>query len=354
MNDSLDTVSEKSGMPPGALVHVGDVHSAESKISIIDYNQGALEERLIESIDDLLHYKDQETVTWVMIDGLSNVEIIEAIGKQFDIHPLVLEDILNTHQRPKFEEYDNYLYVVMKRLSLEEGPRSFLNEQISVLVLENIVFTFKEKADDLFLPLAKRIRNQKSRVRKLGSDYLMYAIIDIIVDQSFIVLDDLAETIDSLEDDVTSNPSPETLGAIQGLKREIIRIRKSATPSRELVASILRNDSDIIGEKTRLYFRDVFDHATHVSETIDSQREMVSGLLDIYNSMVGAKMNEVMKVLTIFASIFIPLTFIAGIYGMNFEHMPELKWEWAYPVLWGAFIVITAGLLVYFKKKRWL
>ena len=354
MNEPLNTASEKSGMSPGSLVYVGDLHAAESRISIIDYNHDDLEEQPLQSIDDLLHYKNRETVTWVMVDGLSNTKFIEAIGKLFGIHPLVLEDILNTHQRPKFEEYDDYFYIVMKLLTLDDTPYTVKSEQVSIVTFENFVFTFKETADDLFLPLMKRIRNRKSRFRRLGADYLTYSILDILVDQSFILMDNLADAIDSTEEELTSNPTSDSLGSIQGLKREIIGIRRSATSSRELIASILRSDSDIIHENTRLYFRDVFDHATHVSESIEAQKEAASGLLDIYNSIVSVKLNEVMKVLTIFASIFIPLTFIAGIYGMNFEHMPELKWEWAYPVLWGAFIVIPVALLIYFKKKNWL
>ncbi|QDT98507.1 magnesium/cobalt transporter CorA [Gimesia aquarii] len=356
MPDSLSNASEKLGMPPGSLIHVGDVLEAESRISVIDYDHEHLEESSIQSVDELLQFRKKETVTWVNIEGLKNVELTELIGQHFHIHPLVLEDILNTHQRPKFEEYDNYLYIVLKGLSLETDNDSFSvnHEQISILLFDEIVFTFKEKKDDMFLPLIQRIRSSTGRVRSLGTDYLTYTILDTIVDQNFVLLDSLDVKIDSVEDELLSEPTTETLVMIQRIKRELIDIRRSISPLRELLSSILRSDTKLIHEKTRIYFRDVFDHALRITETIDSYRDMLSGLLDIYISSVSNKMNEVMKVLTLFASIFIPLSFIAGIYGMNFENMPVLKWRWGYPAIWGVFITVPICLILFFKKKKWL
>lgn len=356
MSQSFNSSSEKSGMPPGTLIHVGDVLETESRISVIDFNHDYLEEPGIQALDELLQFREKETVTWVNIEGLKNVEVTKMIGTLFDIHPLVLEDILNTHQRPKFEEYDDYLYIVLKGLSPEDENKSFSvkYEQISILLFDDIVFTFKEKKDDLFLPLIQRIRNSNGRVRSLGSDYLTYTILDSIVDQNFVLLDSLDEKIDAVEDELLSKPTTETLVMIQRIKRELIDIRRSISPLRELLSSILRSDTKLIHEKTRIYFRDVFDHALRISENIDSYRDMLSGLLDIYISSVSNKMNEVMKVLTVFASIFIPLSFIAGIYGMNFEYMPELKWKWGYPAIWGVFIAVPIFLLLFFKKKKWL
>jgi magnesium transporter len=221
-------------------------------------------------------------------------------------------------------------------------------------VLDNFVVTFKEKTDDIFVPLKQRISNSKGRIRNLGSDYLAYAILDTIVDQTFSLLDSLDEMLESTEEELLTNPTSGTLVSIQRIKRELIYIRKSVSPLREMLATIMRSDSILIQEKTNIYFRDVYDHALRITESIESYRDMLSGLLDIYISSVSNKMNEVMKVLTIFASIFIPLTFIAGIYGMNFEYMPELKWKWAYPVLWVLFISIPVVLLIYFKNKKWL
>jgi magnesium transporter len=267
----------------------------------------------------------------------------------------VLEDILNTHQRPKFEEYDDYLYIVLKCLRAEDDQFAVTREQVSLLVLRNFVFAFKEKKDDLFHPVLQRIKTSKGRLRSMGADYLAYAILDTIVDQFFVLIDTLDDATIILEDTLlTTEPQQETLNTIQRLKREIIGIRKDISPLRDLTAGLLRSESELINETTRIYLRDVSDHAVRVTESIETYREILSGLLEIYITSVSNKMNEVMKVLTVFASIFIPLTFLAGIYGMNFEHMPELKWTWAYPALWVAFITIPVVLLVYFKKKKWL
>ncbi len=354
MSDSLSTVSDKSGMLPGSLVHVGDVHEGVTRLSVVDYRSEYTNEHSIQSINELSQYKDSSSITWVIIEGLADVRVAADIGKMFDIHPLVLEDILNTHQRPKFEEYDDYLFIVLKCLRPEKGEFSVHYEQISILMLGNVVLLFKEKADDLFHPLLKQVRSSKGRLRSLGSDYLTYAILDTIVDQGFLLIDALDETVILVENDVYDNPVPATLNQIQRLKREMINVRRNMSPVREMLSAMLRSESRLINEHTFLYLRDVSDHSLRVMESIESYRDILSGLLEIYISSISNKMNEVMKVLTVFASIFIPLTFLAGIYGMNFEYMPELHWRWAYPVLWVAFITIPAVLLVYFKKKKWL
>jgi len=354
MPDSLTNISDKAGMPPGTLVHVGDTHEAESRITVIDYSKENIEERIIGSIDEILPCLDSNTVTWLNIEGLKDIIPIESVGRILNIHPLVLEDILNTHQRPKFEEHDNYLYIVLKSLSVENSTLSIGYEQISILMLNNLVVTFKEKKDDIFIPLMQRLKNGKGRIRNMGSDYLTYAVLDTIVDQMFFIIDSIDEIIETTEEHLLVNPTSGSLSAIQQIKRELIYIRKSISPLREVLAAIPRSDSPLIQEKTHIYFRDVYDHVLRITETIESHRDMLTGLLDIYMSSVSNKMNEVMKVLTVFASIFIPLTFIAGIYGMNFEYMPELKWKWAYPTLWIAFILIPIVLIIYFKRKKWL
>ena len=355
MNASLSNVSEKSGLPPGSLVHVGEVQDAKTRMTVVDYSKDNIEEQQIHSIDDILEYKKSDTVTWVIIEGLTNVAIVERIGMIFDIHQLVLEDILNTHQRPKFEEYDDHLYIVLKALLSENKNFTVVYEQVSIIVLENFVIVFKEKTDDLFKPIQQRIKTSKGRIRSLGSDYLTYAILDTIVDQNFFLIDSLDDAITTVEDSLlASEPTRETLHTIQMLKREIISVRKNVSPIRELMAGLLRSESELIDEKTHIYLRDVSDHVIRVIESVESYRDILTGLLDVYISSVSNKMNEVMRVLTVFASIFIPLTFLAGIYGMNFEYMPELKWRWAYPALWVVFILLPVVLLVYFKKKKWL
>ena len=355
MNASLSNVSEKSGLPPGSLVHVGEVQDAKTRMTVVDYSKDNIEEQQIHSIDDILEYKKSDTVTWVIIEGLTNVAIVERIGMIFDIHQLVLEDILNTHQRPKFEEYDDHLYIVLKALLSENKNFTVVYEQVSIIVLENFVIVFKEKTDALFKPIQQRIKTSKGRIRSLGSDYLTYAILDTIVDQNFFLIDSLDDAITTVEDSLlASEPTRETLHTIQMLKREIISVRKNVSPIRELMAGLLRSESELIDEKTHIYLRDVSDHVIRVIESVESYRDILTGLLDVYISSVSNKMNEVMRVLTVFASIFIPLTFLAGIYGMNFEYMPELKWRWAYPALWVVFILLPVVLLVYFKKKKWL
>ncbi|MFT6986658.1 MAG: magnesium transporter [Psychromonas sp.] len=355
MTESINAVSKKSGLPPGSLIHVGSVLETVTRMTVIDYSEDNVKEKEIQSVDEFLKYKNRDTMTWVIIEGLTNVSIIEQIGAIFGIHQLVLEDILNTNQRPKFEEYDDHLYIVLKCLLPENEYFSVTYEQISLLIFKNIVFTFKEKKDDLLYPILQRIRAGKSRFRSFGSDYLTYAILDTIVDQNFILLDSLDDEITELEDSLlASEATPDMLSTIQKLKREVISIRRYVSPLRELIAEMLRSESELISEKTHIYLKDVSDHAIRVVESIELYREILTSLLDIYVSSVSNKMNAVMKVLTVFSSIFIPLTFLTGIYGMNFEYMPELKWEWAYPILWTVFITIPVLLLIYFKKKKWL
>lgn len=355
MPESICTASGKSGLPPGSLIHVGDVSDPISNISMTDYNKGKFEQRKLQTIEEILKYKDSDTVTWVTIEGLADVAIVERIGEIFGIHQLVLEDILNTNQRPKFEEYDDHLYIVLKCLLPGSEGFSVINEQVSLLVLKNFVIMFKERKDDIFHPIQQRIKGSTGKFLSLGSDYLAYAILDFIVDQNFILLDLLDEAITKLEDSLLlGQPTQDMLYKIQSLKREMIGIRRHVSPVRELVSEMIHSESELIDESTHLFLRDVSDHAIRVMESIESYREIVTGLLDIYVSSVNNKMNEIMKVLTVFTSIFIPLTFISGIYGMNFEHMPELKWPWAYAVVWGLFITIPSVLLVYFKRKKWL
>ena len=354
MSESLSFASEKSGLPPGSLVHVGEVHAHEHKITVVNYNKTAVKKHTVQSIEELLPYKTTDTITWVIVDGLKDVSIIDAIGHYFDIHPLVLEDILNTHQRPKFDEFNDYLYIVVKAISLSNEEFNVEYEQISILILNNFVFTFMEKPDTLFDPILNRLDNNRSQIRNLGHDYLAYVILDTVVDEYFALQDTFDDLIESVEDTLTHRPSSQTLATIQKIKRELIFLRRTVSPLRELLAPIHRSESPLLHEKTKRYFGDTYDHAIRIIEAIESYRDLIAGMLDIYLSSVSNKMNETMKVLTVFASIFIPLTFIAGVYGMNFEYMPELKWRWSYPVIWVFFIVVSVFLLRFFKKKNWL
>jgi magnesium transporter len=354
MIESLSYASEKSGMPPGSLVHVGEVHDHLQSITVINYNASLLEIRTLASVDEILQYDTPETVTWIIVNGLQNVSIVEAIGRHFNIHHLVLEDILNTHQRPKFEEFENYLYIVFKAIALLNGDASVEYEQISLLLLNNIVFTFKEKPDTILDPIINRLKVPQSHIRTQKGDYLGYVIMDTVIDEYFALQDAYDELIETVEDELLTNPTHRTLGTIQKIKRELVYLRRSVSPLRELLAAIHRSESPLLKQRTKQDFTDVYDHAIRIIETLESYRDLISGMLDIYLSSISNKMNETMKVLTVFATLFIPLTFIAGVYGMNFEYMPELKWKWGYPALWAVFIVIAGVLLIFFKKRKWI
>jgi magnesium transporter len=351
----IKKVSRKIGLSPGALVHVGKKKIEKVRIRLIDYDEVQLQEKEPKTIEDCFPFKDLPTVTWVNIDGLHDIEIMEKIGKHFGLHPLVLEDILNTEQRPKLEDFDDYIFVVLKMLHYDESEGEIRAEQISIILGSNFVLSFQERVGDIFNPLRERIRNAKGRVRKMGPDYLAYGLLDAIVDNYFVVLEKLGEQIEGMEEELVTNPTPETLQKIHNLKREMIFLRKSVWPLREVVSRLERGESPLIKEATGIYLRDVYDHTIQVIDTIETYRDMLSGMLDIYLSSISNRMNQVMKVLTIIATIFIPLTFVAGIYGMNFEYMPELKWHWFYPkAFWLVMLGVAALMLVYFRRKRWL
>lgn len=346
--------SKKPGLAPGTLVHVGEKKVEKVRIRMIGYDEANLEERELETVDECVPYKDKPTVTWINIDGLHEVDVIEKIGINFGLHPLVLEDIVHTDQRPKMEDFENYIFVITKMLSYDEKENQIKTEQFSLVLGQNYIITFQERVGDVFELVRDRLRKGKGRIRKRPPDYLAYALIDAVVDHYFIVLEKLGERVESLEGELITNPIPETLQTIHHTKRELIFLRKSVWPLRELIGGLERGESSLVDEKTTVFLRDVYDHTIQVIDMVETLRDMVSGMLDVYLSSVSNKMNEVMKVLTIIATIFIPLTFIAGIYGMNFEFMPELKWHWSYPIVWGIIIAVGITMLLYFRRKRWL
>ena len=350
----IKTRAKKAGLPPGTLVHVGERKTEKVRITILDYDEARFEEKQAKTIEECFPFKDKPTVTWINIDGLHQVDIIEKLGSHFGLHPLLLEDILNTEQRPKMEDYGDYIFVVMKMLYLGQQKDELETEQVSLIFGSNFVISFQEREGDVFDPIRDRIRKGKGRIRKAGSDYLAYALLDAVVDNYFIILEQVGENIEDTEQQLATNPTLETLQVIRKLKNEMIFLRKSIWPLREVVSGLERCESSLIHESTNVYLRDVYDHTIQVIDTVESFRDMISGMLDIYLSSISNKMNEVMKVLTIFASIFIPLTFVAGLYGMNFKFMPELEWHWGYPVILFVMVLIGASLLVYFRRRRWL
>ena len=346
--------SQKAGLPPGTLIHIGERKTEKPRIRIIDYNEEQVEEKEAKTIEECFPFKDKPNVTWINIDGIHQVDIIEKLGSYFGLHPLLLEDILNTEQRPKMEDFGDYIFFVLKMLYLGDNKEEMEAEQVSLILGSNFVISFQEREGDVFAPVRDRIRKHKGRIRKAGSDYLAYALLDAIVDNYFLILENVGEKIEDTEQRLAIKPDPETLMSIRELKKEMIFLRKSIWPLREVINGLDRSESPLIHESTNAYLRDVYDHTIQIIDTVESFRDMISGMLDIYLSSLSNKMNEVMKVLTIFASIFIPLTFIAGLYGMNFRFMPELEWQWGYFAV--LFVMVLAGgsMLFYFRRKKWL
>ncbi|KPK95913.1 magnesium transporter [bacterium SM23_31] len=346
--------SKKIGLPPGSMVFVGEKKAETTKKSLIDYDQEHCDVRELQSIEEAFPFKDTPTVTWLNICGLHDTSTLEKISRHFDIHQLVMEDIVNTDHRPKIEVFDNYVFSIIKMIAYDNEKDELKIDQLSLILGENFVITFQEYEDDIFDPLRKRIKNSIGRIRTRGPDYLFYALLDITTDYYFSILETLNIKIEYVDDNVVENPDPSLVGSIQKIKREILFLRKSIWPLREMVNTLIREEHHLIKESNLPYFTDLHDHTIQVVETLDIFRDMVIGILDLYNSSISNRMNEVMKVLTIIATIFIPLTLIVGIYGMNFEYMPELKMRWAYPVLWSIMICIFIGMLFYFRRKKWL
>lgn len=291
-------------------------------------------------------------VQWINVDGIHNVELIDSIGKHFKIHPLTLEDVVNINQRPKFEDYDNYVVSIMKMIYYDTELHA---EQLSIVLMEGMVISFQEvDGGDAFDLIRNRIRQGKGRIRKMGADYLAYALHDAVVDCYFNILEKIGDKIELLEEELINEPTKETMRQLHHLKREMIFVRKAVWPMRELINNMQRSENELITSSTDIYLRDVHDHAIRVIDSVETFRDLLSGMMDIYLSSVSNRMNEVMKVLTIITTIFVPVTFIAGVYGMNFDNMPELHSRWGYSITWAVMLAMMITMVIYFRKKRWL
>jgi magnesium transporter len=354
MNKLIKGRSKKAGLPPGALIHIGAKKTQEPKISIIDYDETNFQEKETKAIEECFLFREKPTITWINVDGLHQIEILEKLGECYGLHPLVQEDILNTDQRPKMEDYGEYLYIVLRMLHDKNKSNQIESEQISLVLGPNFVFSFQESGGDVFDQIRERLRTGKGRLRKMGADYLAYTLVDAIVDYYFVILEKLGERIELLEEMLVSHPRTETLKEIHTLKREMIFLRKAVWPLREVISGLQRAESPLVQKTTGIYLRDVYDHTIQVIDTVETFRDMLSGMLDIYLSSVSNRLNAVMKVLTIIATVFMPLTFLAGVYGMNFKYMPELEWRWGYPTLWAVMVIIGVSMLIFFKRKKWL
>lgn len=345
--------SVKAGLPPGSLVYVGEQRTELPNITVIEYGEGVFRETVLKELEACFPSRGASTVTWIDVDLVQQVELVAKIGECFGLHPLVVEDILNTDQRPKMEDFGDYLYVVLRALT-SNGERSGMDsEQVSLVLGPNYVISFQEKRGAVFEKVRERIRTSKGRFSKFGADYLAYSLLDAVVDNYFIVLERLGERIEALEEALVAKPASSTLRSIHVLKRELIFLRRSVWPLREVLNGLQREDSTLVGESTRVYLRDVYDHTIHAIDTLETFRDMISGMLDIYLSSMSNRLNEVMKVLTIIATIFIPLTFITGIYGMNFDNIPLLRWRWGYLTIMVFMAAVSGFMIAYFKRKKW-
>ena len=347
-------LGKKVGLAPGSVVFTGEQKLEDARIRMIDYDEDGVREKELDSIDEALPFKDVPTVTWINVDGLHDVELMHRIGEHFGLHPLVLEDIVGVGHRAKFEEHDDLLYLVLRMLSIGTDGDPILDEQLSLIVGSNFVFTFQERVGDFFEPVRERIRSGKGRIRRLGPDYLAYALTDVIVDRYFNVLEHLGDRIEAMEEEVLLRQDSETVQVIHQLKRDALHVRRAVWPLREAISGVMRSESELLSETLHPYLRDVHDHAVQVADTVETLRELVSGVMDFYLTGVSNRMNDVMKVLTIIATIFIPLSFVAGVYGMNFQWMPELSWRWGYFGALGLMAGVALGLLAFFKRRKWI
>lgn len=354
MGKSVRKVSRKIGLPPGSLVHVGEQKVDSVKMTVIDYSKDLFNEMPLSKIDACDQCNEQDSVSWININGLHDVSLMENVGKYFGIHTLVLEDIMNTKHRPKAEEYDDYLFFTLKMLHYNEETLEVENEQVSFILSDKTIISFQEKEGDVFEPIRERIRKGKGKVREKKTDYLVYLLIDIVIDNYYTVIEQLGNRLEDLEEIVLDNPPKDFLHTVQQLKRQLIMVRKAIYPLREAIGFMEKGEAKFVADDTLKYFRDVYDHTITVIDSVETYRDMLSSIKDIYLSSLSNKMNNTMKVLTIMASIFIPLTFIAGVYGMNFKYMPELDSPYGYIGVWIVMIFTALALIIYFKKKDWL
>jgi len=354
MHKFIKNISKKTGAAPGTLIHIGEKKSERPVITLIEYNDAGSNRRILSSVSELESLpKIPGMIRWVNIDGLHDIELIASLGNIFNIHPLTLEDIVNTGHRPKAENFENYIYAIIKMLHFQNPGGVIESEQVSLVVLKDLLLSFQEQPTDVFDPIWQRIQKGMGRIRHSGTDYLAYTLLDAVVDHYFQILESFGEELEKLEEALLESPKQELLESIHDLKRDTIYLRKQIWPLRETISMLSHDDASIISEQSRIFFRDIHDHTIQIIEIIESYRDILTGFLDLYMSSVGNKMNEVMKVLTIIATIFIPITFVAGIYGMNFRYMPELNWRWGYAGAWGLMLGIVVTMLLYFKKKNW-
>ena len=347
-------LAAKAGLDPGTLVHVGERRAADVGLMRIVFSDAAFEEKRLETPAECFPLAAAPAVTWIHVTGLHRPELVEALGTSLGLHPLLQEDILNTDQRPKVEDYGNYLFLVLKPHEWDLADGELRSEQVSIVLGPHWVLSFEERDPCIFAPVLDRLRSGKGRARRGGADYLAYALVDAVVDRYFGVLETMGEKVEDLEESLLEAPGQDALRALHAIRQDLLFLRKAVWPLREVLGTLEREEDDLIQSSTRTYFRDVYDHTLRIIESLETYRETVSGMLDIYLSSVSHRLNEVMKVLTVFTAIFAPLTFLVGVYGMNFPHIPEFGFRHAYLALWGVMGVLSLGMVWFFKRKKWL
>lgn len=353
MNTNRKKIAGKAGAPPGTLIHVGEESFEQVRITCISYNAQEYIESEITQLDQLDGMLKDGNTHWINVDGVHHPDLVKAVCDKFNIHPLVQEDIVNTEQRAKMENYGDYLYFVLKMVDIDE-EMGFWAEQVSIILGKQFILSFQEEPGDIWDPIRVRIRSQETRLATMGADYLAYRLMDSIVDVYFLILENLGEKIDDLEEQLIQDANKQTLTEVYELKRELIDLRKACWPMREIVFEMRRESSPLFDEDLSVFLRDFQDHVIRVVETVETYRDTASSMVDLYMNSVSIKMNEVMKVLTVISTIFIPLTFIAGIYGMNFDVMPELHTTYGYPVVVAIMLAMVGAMLYWFRRKRWL
>lgn len=346
--------SGKAGLPPGSMVHVGGRNDLITRLHLFRFDAATVQEQVLEALHDLPKVDAVLPHLWLNIDGLQNDAVMQEAAQRFGLHPLLVEDILNTDHRPKLEEYEDGIFVIAKMLRSTSGNGSLEVEQISFLLTKGMLVSFQERPGDVLDPVRERLRQGLGRVRKAGTDYLLYALLDVIVDHYFVVLEETGKEIQELEHKVVNRPGNEDLRSIQRLRGRLIELGRHITPMRELAGRLHSSQSACIEKPTRRYLTDLQDHTVYIAETIGSFREMLLSLENTHHAGVNLRASEVMKLLTIIATIFIPLTFIVGIYGMNFQHMPELEWRYGYHGVMAFMVLLAVAMLGWFKRKRWI
>lgn len=348
------SLNAKLGTVPGTMVFIGDQKMDKVCIDIINYSESMLQELPGLSVDQCRELIKSPGVTWINVNGIHDVGLIGKLGKHLGLHPLTLENIVNTEQRPKTEEFPDYIYTVLKMISLDEESKRMEIEHVSLILGKNYVLSFQEKEGDVFNPVRERLKNAIGRIRTMKSDYLAYSLMDAVVDNYFLTVERIGDRIEDLDDQILTEPEPGNMQELHHLKRDILYLRKIVWPLREEVGRLDKSESPLIHPETKVFFRDLYDHTIQVIDIVETFRDILGGMHDTYLSSVSNRMNEIMKMLTIFATIFIPLTFITGVYGMNFEFMPELKWHWGYFLVLGLMLVLGLVIVRYFRKKKWL